>query len=128
MKRFEEVQYISEFYYVCTLQGLIFVKKDKTAVKKFAFQNDDTWLLPTHHQRSPLLSNTPINCKPHHPHLGYMGICQAPCVLFPTYGATPLKQIPIQNPTTPSTTQGDMKQYHMLEKYCMGVSKLFSLH
>jgi len=32
------------------------VKKDKTAVKKFAFQNDDTWLLPIHHQRSPLLS------------------------------------------------------------------------
>jgi len=24
---------------------VIFVKKDKTAVKKFAFQNDDTWLL-----------------------------------------------------------------------------------
>jgi len=61
-------------------------------------------------------------------HMGLLvGICQAPCVLFPTYGATPLKQIPIQDLTTPSTTQGDLKQYHMLEKQCMGVNKLFSL-
>jgi len=37
---------------------VIFMKKDKTAVKKFAFQNDDTWQLPIHHQRSPLLSNS----------------------------------------------------------------------
>jgi len=29
---------------------VIFVKKDKMAVKKFAFQNDDTWLLPIHHR------------------------------------------------------------------------------
>jgi len=31
---------------------------DKTAVKKFAFQNDDTWLLPIHHQQFLLLSNS----------------------------------------------------------------------
>jgi len=37
---------------------VIFMKKDKTAVKKFVFQNDDTWVLPIHHQQSLLLSNS----------------------------------------------------------------------
>jgi len=30
----------------------------QTAVKKFAFQNDDTCLLSIHHQQSPLLSKS----------------------------------------------------------------------
>jgi len=58
MKRFEEVDISLNSTMFVLYNDVIFVKKDKTAVKKFAFQNDDTWLLLIHHQQSPLLSNS----------------------------------------------------------------------
>jgi len=37
---------------------VIFVKKDKMAVKKSVYQNDDTCLFSIHHQQSLLLSKS----------------------------------------------------------------------